>query len=104
MYTTCNTISLATRIREWHTSLRNANRYDLCTVRLLQGACFDSNNPGPECYLRKAARKWFDTALTDHQFSKAQKLAAIYGQLFGDDSNELFDQVAAARAGKPIKN
>jgi len=45
---------------------------------------------------------WFNETLGQKNFTKAQKIAAIYGQLYGDDSSKLFDQVAAARSGRLV--
>jgi hypothetical protein len=80
------------------------NRIDLTTIDNLKLACMDAGSPMNAFYLNSSLKKWFKTALKDRQFDKAQKLAAIYGQLFGDDSNKLFAQVAASRAGRSVKS
>ncbi len=83
---------------------QNRSRHDLTTIDNLKQACLDANNPMNAFFLDTSLKKWFKTALKDHQFDKAQKLAAIYGQLFGDGSNKLFAQVAASRASRSVKS
>jgi hypothetical protein len=80
-----------------------AGRIDLALIRDLQAASLDNKNPLYKFCTEILLKRWFTNELKAHQFARAQKIAAIYGQLFGDDSNDLFAQVAAARAAKPIK-
>jgi hypothetical protein len=80
------------------------NRLDLATINTLEVACLDPGNPANAYSLESELKGWFKTTLKNRQFDKAQKLAAIYGQLFGDASNDLFAQVTAARAGRAAKS
>jgi hypothetical protein len=51
-------------------------------------------------YVENLLKRWFNKTLEERQFAKAQKLATIYGQLFGNSADELFTQVAAAKASR----
>jgi hypothetical protein len=81
------------------------NQDEAAVAKNLKAACLDPKNPGVVSQLEKTLRAWFADTLKQKKYDKAQKIAAIYGQLFGDDSNKLFKQVAAARkAGQAGKN
>ena len=81
------------------------NHYEAAVAKMLKAASLDPKHPVVAYQLEKTLRAWFANTLKQNNYNKAQKIAAIYGQLYGDDSSKLFKQVAAARkAGQSPKN
>ena len=79
-----------------------AKRNEEAAINVLKAACLDPKHPVFAYQTEQLIRNWFTDTLNQKNFNKAQKIAAIYGQLFGDDSNKLFQQVAAARNGRVV--
>ncbi len=80
-------------------------RFEPAAAKILKACCLDPKNPIVAHQLEKNLRVWFADTLKQKNYDNAQVIAAIYGQLFGDDSNKLFKQVAADRkAGQAAKN
>lgn len=79
-------------------------QFEPAAAKILKASCLDPKNPIVAHQLEKNLRVWFDDTLKQKNYDKAQKIAAIYGQLLGDDSNKLFRKVADARkAGQAAK-
>ena len=82
----------------------NDHRYEEYAITSLKALCLDSKD---RAYANRASdglKDWFLLAIHQKDYDKAQKIAGIYGQLFGDSSKIMFDQVAAARKGLFVAN
>jgi hypothetical protein len=75
--------------------------YEQAATLALKAVCLTPKHP-MFTRLKLALENWFNDTLSQKNFTKAQKIAAVYGQLYGDDSEKLFDQVAAARSGRLV--
>jgi hypothetical protein len=71
-------------------------------VNVLKAACLDPKHPVFAYQAEQTIRNWFNDTLNQKNYTKAQKIAGIYGQLFGDSSSKLFAQVAAARNARLV--
>jgi hypothetical protein len=76
--------------------------YEQSATLALKALCLEPKHPMFTLWLKTALENWFNDTLQQKNYSKAQKIAAIYGQLYGDDSNKLFEQVAAARNARAV--
>lgn len=79
-----------------------AKHYEAAAINVLKASCLDPKHPVFAFQAENTIRNWFTDTLAQKNFNKAQKIAAIYGQLFGDDSNKLFAQLAAARNARLV--
>jgi regulator of sirC expression with transglutaminase-like and TPR domain len=77
-------------------------RNEEAAINVLKAACLDPKHPVFAYQVEQTIRNWFNDTLKQKNYAKAQKIAAIYGQLLGDDSNKLFQQVAAARNARVV--
>ena len=82
--------------------LASNHQYEAASILALKALCLNSDQPIFTYSVKLDLRSWFKDTLNQKNYDKAQKIAAIYGQLFGDDSNEFFQQVAAARSGRVV--
>jgi hypothetical protein len=71
-------------------------------LNVLKAACLDPKHPVFAFQAEQTIRNWFNDTLNQKNYTKAQKIAAIYGQLFGDSSSKLFAQVASARNSRLV--
>jgi hypothetical protein len=79
-----------------------AKHNEEAAINVLKAACLDPTHPVFAYQTEQLIRSWFNDTLNQKNYTKAKKIAAIYGQLYGDDSSKLFQQVAAARSGRLI--
>lgn len=83
-------------------ALIGKHQYDAAAIVALKAICLNSEQPVFTYSLKLDLQNWFRDTLKQKDYAKAQKIAAMYGQLFGDDSNDFFQQVAAARSGHAV--
>ena len=77
----------------------NERHYEEASITALKAACLDPKHPAFAFQAEQTIRNWFIDALQQRKLDKAQKIAGIYGQLFGDSANKMFQDVATARNG-----
>jgi hypothetical protein len=82
---------------------RDNKHVEETVVAALKASCLEPKHPVFAHQLESAVHDWFNDTLKQKQYTKAQKIAAIYGQLFGDSSSKLFDQLADARNHRTVK-
>lgn len=71
--------------------------FEEASITALKAACLDPKHPVFAYQTEQTIRNWFIETLKHGKIDKAQKIAAIYGQLFGDSANKMFQDVANAR-------
>ncbi len=78
------------------------NHTEQAVATILKAACLDPKHPATAYQLEATLHTWFNLTLKQKNYDKAQKIAAIYGQLLRNSSSKLFQQVAAARGAKLV--
>ncbi|HEX4415253.1 MAG TPA: transglutaminase family protein [Lacipirellulaceae bacterium] len=76
--------------------------FEEASITALKAACLDPKHPAFAYQTEQTIRNWFIETLKQRKLDKAQKIAAIYGQLFGDSANKMFQDVANARNSRLV--